>query len=249
MVYRLIRLLIAVPVIRLLIRPRVRGRANVPRTGPVILVANHLSLADPVLLSTVVTRPISYVVKSEYFTGPGVLGRLSASFFLSLHQVPVDRSGGTAADAALASARVLLAAGEVFGIFPEGTRSPDGLLHRGRTGVARVALATGAPVVPVGLVGTDRVLASPSTRIAPHPGRVRPYSTRLRPHSTRLRLGRPEIRFGTPLVFGPESTPDRERLREVTEQVMAAVGALSGQERSDLDARDVGRPDGGASVR
>lgn len=228
MAYRLIRLLIAVPVIRLLVRPRVRERANVPRTGPVILAANHLSLADPVLLSTVVTRPISYVVKSEYFTGPGVLGRLSASFFLSLHQVPVDRSGGTAADAALASARALLAAGEVFGIFPEGTRSPDGRLHRGRTGVARVALASGAPVVPVGLVGTDRVLA---------------------PHSTRRWLGRPEIRFGTPLVFGPESNPDRQRLREVTEQVMAAVGALSGQERSDLDARDVGRPDGGASVR
>lgn len=218
MVYRLIRLLIAVPVIRLLVRPRVRGRANVPRTGPVILVANHLSLADPVLLSTVVARPISYVVKSEYFTGPGVLGRVSEAFFLSLHQVPVDRSGGSAADAALSTARVLLEAGEVFGIFPEGTRSPDGLLHRGRTGVARVALATGAPVVPVGLVGTDRVLA---------------------PHSTRLRLASPEIRFGTPMVFGPETDPGRERLREVTDQVMAAVADLSGQQRSDLDARDV----------
>ncbi len=212
MVYRLIRLLIAVPVIRLLVRPRVRGRANVPRTGPVILVANHLSLADPVLLSTVVARPISYVVKSEYFTGPGVLGRVSEAFFLSLHQVPVDRSGGSAADSAL------LEAGGVFGIFPEGTRSPDGLLHRGRTGVARVALATGAPVVPVGLVGTDRVLA---------------------PHSTRLRLASPEIRFGTPMVFGPETDPGRERLREVTDQVMAAVADLSGQQRSDLDARDV----------
>lgn len=221
MVYRLIRLLIAVPVIRLLVRPRVRGIVHVPRTGPVILVANHLSLADPVLLSTVVTRPISYVVKSEYFTAPGVLGRISEAFFLSLHQVPVDRSGGSAADSALATARTLLEAGEVFGIFPEGTRSPDGLLHRGRTGVARVALATGAPVVPVGLVGTDRVLA---------------------PHSARLRLSSPEIRFGAPVVFAPETDPDRERLREVTEQLMAAVAALSGQERSDLDARDVVRP-------
>ena len=224
MVYRLIRVLIAVPILRMLLRPRVRGLANVPRTGPVILAGNHVSLLDPVLLSTVVSRPISYVVKAEYFTAPGPAGRALAGFFRAIHQVPVDRSGGPAADAALRTAATLLARGEAFGIFPEGTRSPDGLLHRGRTGVARIALATGAPVVPVGLIGTADVLARGSLRI---------------------RLGRPEIRFGPALIYDADADAggagfDRVRIREVTDEIMAAIGVLSGQSSSPLDAREVG---------
>lgn len=220
MVYRLIRVLIAIPVLRALLRPRVRGLEHVPRAGPVILAANHLSLLDPVLLSTVVFRPISYVVKSEYFTGTGPGGRAVAAFFRAIHQVPVDRSGGRAADAALRTAAALLARGEVFGIFPEGTRSPDGLLHRGRTGVARIALATGAPVVPVGLVGTAQVLARGSARVRP---------------------GRPEVRFGPALVFGSEPDTPRsgqDRARAVTEEIMAAIAALSGQPSSRVDAQE-----------
>ena len=229
MIYRLIRLLIAVPVLRTLLRPRVLGLANVPKTGPVILAANHLSLLDPVLLSAIVKRPISYVVKSEYFTAPGMSGRAQAAFFRALHQVPVDRSGGDAADPALRTAEVLLARGEAFGIFPEGTRSPDGLLHRGRTGVARIALATGAPVIPVGLIGTAQVMS---------------------PGSLRVRGGRPEVHFGAPLLFGsvvvPTGEPDAEpgRVRAVTDQVMAAIAELSGQHRfetdTDTDTRDPG---------
>lgn len=217
MLYRLIRGLVAVPVIRLLVHPRVEGLANVPARGPVILAGNHVSLFDPVLVSTVVTRPIGYIVKAEFFTGTGRRGRATGAFFRGLDQLPVDRAGGSAAAAALVAAQRLLAAGEVFGIFPEGTRSPDGLLHRGRTGIARIALATGAPVVPVGLVGTDQVLA---------------------PGSSRVRLHRPTIRFGEPLVFAPESAADHDRLRAVTDEVMAAIAELSGQQRSDLDARD-----------
>ena len=217
MLYRLIRGLLAVPVVHLLVRPRVEGLANVPRRGPVILAANHLSLIDPVLVSTVVARPINYVVKSEFFTGTGPRGRATGAFFRGIHQLPVDRSGGTASAAALTAAEQLLAAGEAFGIFPEGTRSPDGLLHRGRTGVARIALATGAPVVPVGLVGTDRVLA---------------------PRSSRIRLYRPTLRFGSPLVFPPEPGADRERLYAVTDEVMAAIAAMSGQQRDARNARD-----------
>ena len=216
MVYRLIRFVVAIPLFALLVRPRVEGLERVPRTGPVILAANHLSLVDPVLLSAVVPRPVTYVAKAEWWTRPGLRGRAMGRFMTAIHQVPIDRSGGRAADSALAAARGVLAAGGVFGIFPEGTRSPDGLLHRGRTGVARIALATGVPVVPVGLVGTGQLLA---------------------PGSARFRRVRPTVRFGEPVVVAAEPAAGQVRAREVTDQVMAAVAALSGQRYSGTDPR------------
>jgi 1-acyl-sn-glycerol-3-phosphate acyltransferase len=141
--------------LRLWSRPRVEGLENLP-AGGVLIVGNHLSFSDSFVLGTVLPRKLTFLAKSSYFDGPGIRGWFTARFFRALGQVPVDRSGGPASDAALRAGREVLRGGGLLGIYPEGTRSPDGRLYRGRTGAARLALATSVPVLPVTLIGTDR---------------------------------------------------------------------------------------------
>ncbi|MFC6090389.1 lysophospholipid acyltransferase family protein [Saccharothrix lopnurensis] len=213
MLYTVMKRVVA-PTARLVYRPSVEGLENLPATGPVILAPNHLSFIDSVVIPMVVPRRVSFLAKAEYFDGKGVKGALSRYFFGSLGHVPVRRGAGRAARASLDTARAVLDAGGAFAIYPEGTRSLDGRLHRGRTGVARLALESGAPVVPVGLVGTDEV--QPVDARLP---RVRPVT----------------IRFGEPLRFEryaglQDSLPV---LRAVTDEIVYRILELSGQEYVD----------------
>jgi 1-acyl-sn-glycerol-3-phosphate acyltransferase len=229
----------AAPLLRALYRPRVLGAEHLPAAGGVILACNHLSFCDSVLLPVVVPRPVAFIGKVEYFrarrpqgqdsraergdwgggraTGGGLIG----AFMRAMGTVPVDRAGGRAAAAAMGTSERVLREGRVFAIYPEGTRSPDGRLYRGRTGVARLALATGAPVVPCAVTGTDRV-QPPGARL-PRP----PW-----------RSGRPTLRFGPPVAIGPRPPRpnDAAVLRAVTDAVMAAIAELSGQECVDAYA-------------
>jgi 1-acyl-sn-glycerol-3-phosphate acyltransferase len=202
------------PLARLVYRPIVEGRDNVPRHGAVILAANHLSFIDSVVIPLVAPRAVSYLAKAEYFDGPGLKGRLTSAWFTAIDAVPVERGTHRAAQASLEAALGVLADGRAFGIYPEGTRSRDGRLYRGRTGVAWLALASGAPVVPVGVVGTDR---------------IQPVGARL------PRIRRVTVRFGAPLHFAPPAGPHRtgQVRRAVTDEIMAAIQALSGQEVAD----------------
>jgi 1-acyl-sn-glycerol-3-phosphate acyltransferase len=193
---------VLVPVAHLYFRPSVQGRRHVPRTGPVILAANHLSFLDSIVIPLLAPRPISFLAKAEYFRR----GRISRPLFTALAAVPVERGGHRAAQESLQTALGVLTAGGAFGIHPEGSRSRDGRLYRGRTGVAWLALASGAPVVPVAVLGTDRV--QPVGRMLPRPGRI-------------------EVRFGPPMVFD-EERGGRAR-RRVTDEIMAAIQELSGQ--------------------
>ncbi|NYI04460.1 lysophospholipid acyltransferase family protein [Allostreptomyces psammosilenae] len=214
MVYHVLKYLLFAPVLRLLFRLRVSGREHIPARGPAILAGNHLSFLDHFLMPVTVRRRVTFLAKAEYFTGRGVRGRLTAAFFRGVGQIPVDRSGGAAAAAALAAGTGVLEAGDLLGIYPEGTRSHDGRLYRGRTGVAKLALTTGAPVVPCAMVGTFE----------------------LQPTGQRLpRLGRVQVRFGPPLDFSDlrDRSDDGKVLREVTDRIMAAIAELSGQEYVD----------------
>jgi 1-acyl-sn-glycerol-3-phosphate acyltransferase len=201
------------PVIRVCVRVHVEGRDNVPKRGPVILAANHRSFLDSIFIPLVVHRRVTFVAKAEYFDDPK-----TAWFFRGVGQIPIRREGGSASERALASATEVLQDGNVFGIYPEGTRTRDGLLHRGHTGVARLALRCGAPVVPVGLVGTDDV--QPIDSRMPKMGR----------HIT--------IRFGEPIdparYAGREN--DRLALRELTDELMYEICQLSGYEYVDTYA-------------
>jgi 1-acyl-sn-glycerol-3-phosphate acyltransferase len=208
MLPQLIRALL-VPVSRAAFRPVISGREHVPRTGPVILAANHLSFLDSFLVPLVAPRPVVFLAKDDYFTGTGVRGRLTGATLRGLGAVPVPRGAHRAAQAALETALGLLNEGRAFGIHPEGSRSRDGRLYRGRTGVAWLALASGAPVVPVALVGTERI--QPVGASLPRPGRV-------------------TVRFGAPLHFtAPAGSAGRAR-REATDQIMEEIRKLSGQE-------------------
>jgi 1-acyl-sn-glycerol-3-phosphate acyltransferase len=200
------------PVLRVAFRPKVRGLEHVPREGPAILAANHVSPLDTVLLPLVVPRKVVFLAKAEYFQR-----WTTAWFFRGAGCIPIRRESRTNADAALRGAVEALGRGELVGIFPEGTRSPDGRMYRGKTGVARLALWTGAPVVPVGIRGTFE--AMPYHRRLPRPRRV-------------------EVAFGPPLAFEDwRGRPvDRDLLRAVTERIMEAIRELSGQERVDQDA-------------
>jgi 1-acyl-sn-glycerol-3-phosphate acyltransferase len=202
---------------RVLFRPRVEGVQNVPESGAVILAGNHLTFIDSLFLSLVVDRPVHFIGKDEYVTGRGVKGRLMAWFFSTGGMIPVDRDGANGGVAALMTGKRVLEEGKAFGIYPEGTRSPDGRLYRGRTGVARLALMTGAPVVPCALIGTDRVQPN---------GAGMPRITRV------------TVRFGEPLDFSRYEGMDRDRyvLRAVTDEVMSHVMGLSGQEYVDVYA-------------
>ncbi|HET9138660.1 lysophospholipid acyltransferase family protein [Actinophytocola sp.] len=202
--YRLTRLLVAPPA-RLIYRPVIAGAGNVPRRGPVILASNHLSFIDSVVIALLAPRPVVFLAKAEYFES-----RRTRWFFTAFGAVPVRRGTYRTAQDSLSAAREVLDAGGAFGIYPEGTRSLDGRLYRGRTGVAWLALSTGAPVVPVALTGTEH----------------------LQPVGTRLPRIRPvTIRFGAPLTptGRPDSAKDRRR---TTDEIMHAIGSLSNQPRA-----------------
>ncbi|MFF8904193.1 lysophospholipid acyltransferase family protein [Streptomyces olivaceoviridis] len=200
-------------------RPWVEGLENVPATGPAILASNHLSFSDSFFLPVMLDRKVTFIAKAEYFTTPGVKGRLTAAFFKGVGQLPVDRSGARGAgEAAIKSGIEVLERGELFGIYPEGTRSPDGRLYRGKPGgLARVALATGAPVIPVAMIDTEKIQP---------PGQVVP------------KLMRPGIRIGKPLDFSRYQGMEHDRfvLRAVTDEVMYEIMKLSGQEYVDMYA-------------
>ncbi|WP_407563787.1 lysophospholipid acyltransferase family protein [Streptomyces sp. 184] len=205
---------------RVLYRPRVEGHEHIPGTGPVVLAGNHLTFVDSMFLGLVVKRPVFFIGKDEYVTGKGLKGRLMAWFFTSVGMIPVDRDGGRGGVAALMTGRRILEEGRVFAIYPEGTRSPDGRLYRARTGVARLTLMTGAPVVPFAMVGTEKI----------QPG-----------GSGRPRIARFTVRFAAPLDFSRYEGMDRDRyvLRAVADEVMSEVMRLSGQEYVDVYATKV----------
>jgi 1-acyl-sn-glycerol-3-phosphate acyltransferase len=201
-----------VPLSRLAFRPTVEGREHVPRTGPVILAANHLSFLDSFLIPLVAPRPVAFLAKDDYFTRPGVRGRLTRTVLLGVGAIAVPRGGHRAAQAALETSLSVLRAGQAFGIHPEGSRSRDGRLYRGRTGVAWLALASGAPVVPVAVLGTDRI--QPVGARLPRPGKV-------------------TVRFGAPLRYEPPAGSAGRARRAVTDEIMDAIAGLSGQPRAD----------------
>ncbi|SCG35970.1 1-acyl-sn-glycerol-3-phosphate acyltransferase [Micromonospora echinaurantiaca] len=206
-----VRLVIA-PLARLLYRPVVEGRENVPRRGPVILAANHLSFIDSVVIPLVAPRPVAFLAKAEYFRRPGFKGWLTRTCLTGIDAIPVQRGGHREARASLQLALDVLAEGRAFGLHPEGSRSRDGRIYRGRTGVAWLALASGAPVVPVAVLGTDR---------------IQPIGARL------PRLGKVTVRFGAPLHFTQPAGSVGQARRAVTDEIMAAIRDLSGQEPAD----------------
>lgn len=203
------------PLLRVVFRPRAEGTENVPLTGPAILASNHLSYADWLFMPLTLTRRVTFVAKAEYFTSPGLKGWFQKMFFSGAGQVPIDRSGANAAEGALTSATRVLARGDLFGIYPEGTRSHDGKLYRGKTGVARLALETRVQVIPVAVVGTD-VVAPPGKKFG--------------------RLIRPTVRFGKPLDFSRYEGLENDRyiLRSITDEIMYEIMQLSGQEYVDM---------------
>jgi 1-acyl-sn-glycerol-3-phosphate acyltransferase len=198
--------------LKIVFRPWSRGRRNLPRRGPVILASNHLSFSDHFFGPLPLPRKVVFLAKSEYFTGKGVKGLASRMFFSGVGQIPIDRSGGAASERAINSGLRVLAEGKVLGIYPEGTRSPDGRLYKGRTGVARLALESRAPVVPCAMINTHEFLPPGS-------------------HNPKFSI-RPGVIFGEPMDFsryyGQEK--DREALRAVTDQIMDAIAKLSEQE-------------------
>jgi 1-acyl-sn-glycerol-3-phosphate acyltransferase len=214
MLYRVLHSVIP-PVAKAIWRPTVRGLENVPSTGGVILASNHLSFIDSVVIPVVVKRKVVFLAKSDYFTGPGVKGALSRAWFEGLGMLPVDRDDAKAALASLDVALEVLGRGEAFGLYPEGTRSRDGRLYRGRTGVAHLALTAGVPVVPVGLHGTPN---------------IQPVG------STLPKLAKVSVTFGEPLHFHDRyaGVPLGRARREVTDEIMTAIQKLSGQEEAGI---------------
>ena len=205
------------PFLRVVFRPRVSGAENVPEEGPAILASNHLSYADWLFMPLTLPRRVTFVAKAEYFTSPGIKGWFQKKFFSGSGQVPIDRSGASAAEGALSAAKRVLSQGELFGIYPEGTRSHDGRLYRGKTGVARLALETKVPVIPVAVVGTN-VVAPPGKKFGS--------------------FTRPVVRFGRPLDFSRYEGMENDRyiLRSITDEIMYEIMRLSGQEYVDMYA-------------
>ncbi|MEV6844525.1 lysophospholipid acyltransferase family protein [Actinoplanes sp. NPDC051411] len=217
MFYWLLKYVVLGPLLRLLFRPDVQGLANVPAAGPVILACNHLSFSDSIFTPLLVARRVTFVAKAEYFTGQGIKGRLMRRFFLATGTIPVDRSGGQAAQAALDTLLRVLGEGGIAGIYPEGTRSPDGRLYRGKTGVARLALESGAVVVPVALLNTDEI--QPTGTLMPKIKRVR-------------------MRFGAPLDFSRYAGGRGDRFveRTITDEIMYELMAMTGRPYVDVYA-------------
>ncbi|MDS1268703.1 lysophospholipid acyltransferase family protein [Lipingzhangella sp. LS1_29] len=220
MFYWVVKMILG-PILAILWQPRAEGVENVPRHGPAIMVGNHLSLADHFFGPLPLPRKITFLAKSDYFTGTGVKGFLTRMFFSGVGQLPIDRSGGRASEAALRTGKRVLDQGRLLGIYPEGTRSPDGRLYRGKTGVARIILESQAPVIPMAMINAEKIMP---------PGRTVP------------KLGiRPIVRFGKPLDFSRYYGLERDPrvLRAVTDECMYALLELSGQEYVDRYAQSV----------
>jgi 1-acyl-sn-glycerol-3-phosphate acyltransferase len=228
LLYWLMKYVLVGPWLRLLYRPWVQGMENIPDDGPAILASNHLSFSDSIFLPLMVDRHITFLAKSDYFTGRGLKGRLIAWFFGAVGQVPVDRTGGRASEAAITTGLRVLGEGSLLGIYPEGTRSPDGCLYRGRTGVARMALESQVPVIPVAMINTRHIQP---------PGKVIP------------RIARVGIRIGEPLDFSRYEGMEDDRfvLRSVTDELMYELMELSGQEYVDIYATRAKTTRGAAS--
>jgi 1-acyl-sn-glycerol-3-phosphate acyltransferase len=216
----LIKFVLLGPFVHTVYRPWIVGDENIPESGPVIFASNHLSFVDSIFLPLMIDRPVSFLAKSDYFTGKGLKGWATRMFFKGTGQLPIDRSGGKASEASLNTGLRVLREGRILGIYPEGTRSPDGKLYRGRTGVARMVLEAGVPVVPVAMIGTAEVM---------------PVGTRL------PRIRRVGIVFGEALDFsrfhGMEG--DRFVLRSVTDELVYDLRALSEQQYVDVYASTV----------
>jgi 1-acyl-sn-glycerol-3-phosphate acyltransferase len=218
--YWLLKYVLLGPWLRLIFRPLVEGREYLPDEGAAILASNHLSFSDSIFMPLMVKRKVTFVAKQEYFTGKGIKGWLIKMFFVGAGTIPVDRSGGRAAQAAIDTGLRILREGRLFGIYPEGTRSPDGRLHRGKTGVARLALVSGAPVIPVAMLNADEI--QPIGKVIP-------------------RIRRVKIRFGRPLDFTRYQgmAGDRFIERAVTDEIMYELMTLSGREYVDIYAQKV----------
>jgi 1-acyl-sn-glycerol-3-phosphate acyltransferase len=225
--YWLFKYILIGPWLSLLGRPKVEGLEHVPSSGPVILASNHLAVIDSFFLPLVVRRRITFLAKSEYFTDTGLKGWFKRWFFTALGQVPIDRTDADSAQAALNTAGRLLGEGKLLGMYPEGTRSPDGRLYKGKTGLARLALQTGVPVIPVAMIGTN-VVNPPGT--------------------TMLRFGRVTVRFGKPMDFSRFEGMAGNRFieRAVIDEVIYELMELSGQEYVDIYAASVKERSNGA---
>ncbi|MEI5100787.1 lysophospholipid acyltransferase family protein [Streptomyces sp. PmtG] len=219
MFYAVFRCVVLIPLLRWLFRPRIEGLDRVPRHGAAIVAGNHQSFCDQFLLGVTLRRRISFLAKVEYFTGAGLRGRVAAAFFRGIGAIPVDRSGGGAGRAAVESGLGVLAGGGLLGIFPEGTRSHDGRLYKGKVGVAEMALRSGAPVIPCAVIGTFE--AQPAGRRVPS---LVPIT----------------LRFGEPLDFSRYRgmRDERAALRAITDEIMYAILELSGQEYVDQYAME-----------
>jgi len=212
--YYVLKYVLLGPLLRLVFRPRIEGLENVPPTGAAIIAGNHLSFSDHFLMPAILKRRITFLAKKEYFTGPGIKGRLTAAFFRSAGQIPVDRTGKEAGQAAIREGLGVLRKDELLGIYPEGTRSHDGRLYKGKVGVAVMALKAGVPVVPCAMIGTFE--AQPPGKVIPN---IHPVT----------------IRFGKPLDFSRYAGMENEKaiLRAVTDEIMYAILSLSEQEYVD----------------
>lgn len=218
--YWILKHLVVGPLLKTIYRPWVEGTENIPSSGPVIIVGNHMSVIDSFFMPLMIDRRVYFLAKSDYFTGKGFRGWLVKNFMLSVGQLPIDRSGGKASEASLNTGLKVLERGDVLGIYPEGTRSPDGKLYRGRTGVARLALDSGALVVPAVMIDTDKAM---------------PIGTKI-----------PKIRrigtiIGKPMDFSRFAgmTSDRFVLRSITDEIMYEIQQLSGQRYADVYASSV----------
>jgi 1-acyl-sn-glycerol-3-phosphate acyltransferase len=220
MFYWLMKYIVIGPLVKAVFRPWVVGRRNVPAEGAAILASNHLSFIDSVFLPLMIDRPMSFLAKSDYFTGKGLKGWATRMFMKATGQLPIDRTGGKASEASLNTGLQVLGEGNLLGIYPEGTRSPDGRLYRGRTGIARMALEAHVPVVPVVMVDTDTVM---------------PIGQRI------PRVGRVGVVIGEPLDFSRFAGMEGDRfiLRSVTDEIMVALQRLGEQTYDDVYASSV----------
>jgi 1-acyl-sn-glycerol-3-phosphate acyltransferase len=228
MAYWIFKYILLGPLLALIGRPKVEGLENVPQSGPAILASNHLAVMDSFYLPLVERRRITFLAKSEYFTGKGFKGWWSRWFFTAVGQVPIDRSSADAAQAALDTAKRVLGEGKLLGMYPEGTRSPDGRLYKGKTGLARLALETGVPVIPVAMIGTNKV----------NP-----------PGTSMLRFGKVTVRFGKPMDFSRFDGLAGNRFieRAVIDEVIYELMGLSEQEYVDIYAATLKNSNGSES--
>jgi 1-acyl-sn-glycerol-3-phosphate acyltransferase len=221
LLYLLMKHVLLGPILRLFFRPAAEGLEHIPKSGGAILASNHLAVSDSFFMPLVIPgRRVTFIAKQEYFTGTGIKGTLKRWFFTGMGQIPMDRGGGSAAQASLDTGVRLLREGHLLGIYPEGTRSPDGRLYKGKTGIARMALEAGVPIIPVAMFGTDA--ANPIGSKMWKPTKIR-------------------VKFGAPLDFSRYEGLGGDRFveRSITDEVMYALMELSGQEYVDVYAAKV----------